>query len=385
MPSKDTQKHYLEKELLDLLKTDSSIFEFIQNGSLDGVWYWDLEQPENEWMSPKFWTELGYDPKEMPHKVAAWQNIMYEDDLKASMESFQRHCDEPNCPYDQVVRFKHKDSSTVYIRCRGIVIRNKEGKPIRMLGAHNNITKSISLERELNARLTEYNQQLKAKNKELEQFTYITSHDLQEPLNTIIAFSRLLQESQKNLDPIGQKSVEAIVDSAHRMKDFIISLLEYSRIGRNTGKTAIHFPKLIEDLKIDLHGIISTKNATVEYTGISLELSGFKADIYKLFQNVIVNGIKYTDKDILPLITIHSEEQDNHYLFSIKDNGIGIDAEQYEKIFEMFQRLHPRDQYSGTGIGLSYCKKVVELHQGKIWLESEVGKGTTFYFTLAKQ
>lgn len=132
--------NYLKKELYELIKTDDSIFDFIQEGSLDGLWYWDLENPENEWMNAKFWTVLGYNPDEMPHKSSAWQSIIHPDDLKKATDNFIRHCQNPGYPYDQIVRYTHRDGSTVWIRCRGMAIRDQYGKPIRMLGAHHTIT-----------------------------------------------------------------------------------------------------------------------------------------------------------------------------------------------------------------------------------------------------
>lgn len=141
--------HYLKKELYELIKTDESIFDFIQESSLDGLWYWDLETPENEWMNPKFWTVLGYNPDEMPHKASAWQNIINQDDLKLATENFTKHCENPNHPYDQIVRYRHKNSSTVWIRCRGMAIRDKKGKPIRMLGAHHDISEIKRKEQDL--------------------------------------------------------------------------------------------------------------------------------------------------------------------------------------------------------------------------------------------
>lgn len=134
--------NYLKKELYELIKTDETIFDFIQHSSLDGLWYWDLENLEEEWMNPKFWSVLGYDYKEMPHKSSAWQDkdIIHPEDLKKAKENLKKHCENPNIPYDQTVRYQHKNGSTVWIRCRGMAIRDKNGKPIRMLGAHQDIT-----------------------------------------------------------------------------------------------------------------------------------------------------------------------------------------------------------------------------------------------------
>lgn len=132
--------HYLKNELYTRIKSDTLIFDFFQTGSLDGVWYWDLEKPEHEWMSPRFWETLGFDPKEKPHSPNAWKDLIFQEDLPMVIENFQKHCEDPKHPYDQIVRYRHKSGSTVWIRCRGLAIRDKTGKPIRMLGAHTDIS-----------------------------------------------------------------------------------------------------------------------------------------------------------------------------------------------------------------------------------------------------
>lgn len=143
------KSNYLKDELYNLIQSDISIFEFIQSGSLDGIWYWDLENPENEWMSPRFWEVIGYDPNEMKPLASEWQNIIFQDDLQIATKNFQQHLADPNHPYDQTVRYKHKNGSTVWVRCRGIAIRDKDGKPVRLLGAHNDITTIMNMKCEI--------------------------------------------------------------------------------------------------------------------------------------------------------------------------------------------------------------------------------------------
>ncbi|MFW5700762.1 MAG: PAS domain S-box protein, partial [Cyclobacteriaceae bacterium] len=152
----ENDEHYLKQELFHLLNKDESIFEFLQEGSLDGLWYWDLEHPENEWMNAKFWTTLGYDPSTKSHHANQWQDIIFSEDLAVAKDNLSKHCNNPDHPYDQVVRYKHADNSTVWIRCRGIAIRDEKGKPIRMLGAHTNITKEKEQEIELKKLLKKY-------------------------------------------------------------------------------------------------------------------------------------------------------------------------------------------------------------------------------------
>lgn len=150
------KESYLKKELYELLNSNAEIFEFIQSGSLDGIWYWDLEQPENEWMSPKFWETLGYNPDDKDHLASEWQDIIFQEDLKLAIVNFEKHCSDPSHPYDQIVRYQHKKGSTVWIRCRGLAIRNENGTAVRMLGAHTDITDLKETEKELSRLTKEY-------------------------------------------------------------------------------------------------------------------------------------------------------------------------------------------------------------------------------------
>ena len=147
--------HYLQEELYGLMRTDDALFEFLQHSSLDGIWYWDLENPEHEWMSPRFWETLGYDPNEMRHLASEWQSLINPDDLKAAISNFEKHCQNPNHAYDQVVRYQHRDGSTVWVRCRGMAVRDSGGKPIRMLGAHIDLTAQKLAEQKLGEKIAE--------------------------------------------------------------------------------------------------------------------------------------------------------------------------------------------------------------------------------------
>jgi PAS domain S-box-containing protein len=144
--SKSPDQHYLKDEFYDLIKNDDNIFDFIRAFSLDGLWYWDLEDPEHKWMDAKFWTTLGYDPETMPHRADAWQDVIDQADLQVVLKNFQKHVADPSHPYDQVVRYRHKNGSTVWIRCRGIAIRDENGTPVRMLGAHIDVTEDREAE-----------------------------------------------------------------------------------------------------------------------------------------------------------------------------------------------------------------------------------------------
>ncbi len=150
---KNRMNNYLEKELYSLVRSEKDIFDFIQVSALDGLWYWDLKNPANEWMNDSFWHTLGYDPEKMPHKAAAWQDIIHPDDLETAKTNFLKHCEDAQYPYDQVVRYRHNNGSTVWIRCRGIAIRDENGQPVRMLGAHTDITQQKNYEIALEERI----------------------------------------------------------------------------------------------------------------------------------------------------------------------------------------------------------------------------------------
>lgn len=386
-PTSTQESHYLKQELFDLVINDNIKFlEFISNGPLDGLWFWDLENPEHEWMSEKFWTELGYEPSEMPHSPESWRGIINADDLENSGKAIQKHIENPDIPFNEVLRYKHKDGSTVYIRCQAYCIKNDEGTPIRMLGTHINITKRIQygIEKQINQELEHLNKALELKNSELEQFTYITSHDLQEPLNLILSFSELLKMSKTGLDDVGQKSIDVITDAAIRMKDLITALLFYSRIGRQTEKKQINFQNVLEAVKTELKDQMATSGAEISYVGNLNDFDVFENDFYQLILNLTSNAIKYVAEGVKPVITIDCKDKGDSYLFSFKDNGIGIDKQYFERIFQVFQRLHTKNKYPGTGIGLAHCKKVVSLHKGKIWVASTLGEGSVFYFTIEK-
>ena len=167
---KNSETHYLQRELYELVQQDSSIFEFLQRGSLDGVWYWDITHPENEWMSPRFWELLGFDPTTKEHLAKEWQDLINPEDLEVALSNYTKHCADPKHPYDQTVRYRHKDGSTVWVRCRGIAIRDHTGKPIRLLGAHTDLTELKRTEETLKQRTIELeasNQSLKRAEGEL--------------------------------------------------------------------------------------------------------------------------------------------------------------------------------------------------------------------------
>jgi light-regulated signal transduction histidine kinase (bacteriophytochrome) len=216
----------------------------------------------------------------------------------------------------------------------------------------------------------------------LQQFAYVASHDLQEPLRMITGYTNLLAKRYRGkLDASADEFIDFAVDGANRMRVLINDLLTYSRVGTHSSKPAPTDCELV--LSQTLAGLelaIRESGATVTHDALPT-VNGDEVQLGQLFQNLIGNALKYRNEHE-PAVHIGCERRDNDWLLSVCDNGIGIDPRFAERIFVIFQRLHTREQYPGTGIGLAVCKRIVERHGGKIWVESEPGKGSTFYFTL---
>jgi PAS domain S-box-containing protein len=233
-----------------------------------------------------------------------------------------------------------------------------------------------------NEQLAILNQELKRSNQELEQFAYVASHDLQEPLRAITGYTQLLiNEYRDRLDETAQEYAEYIIDGAKRMQQLIQDLLAYSRVGTRGKEFApTDCNAVLQQVLNNLQVAIADNQATITADPLPT-VNADPNQLVQLLQNLIGNAIKFYRNEP-PLVHITAEQQDNHWLFQVRDNGIGIKSQYLERIFEVFKRLHTRREYPGTGIGLAICKKIITRHGGHIWAESEPGLGTTFYFTI---
>ena len=239
---------------------------------------------------------------------------------------------------------------------------------------------------ELNESLKKQKAELIVSNHELEQFAYIASHDLQEPLRMVTSFMTLLNKKYgSNFDETATSYIDFAIDGAKRMRLLILDLLEYSRVGKMAETTEfIDLNALIEEIKILCRKQIEEHNANIIIFGTLPLIKSYKSPLLQLFQNLISNALKYSRSGIRPIVKISVITEDNNWLFAIEDNGIGIEEEYFDRIFVIFQRLHSREEYGGTGMGLAVTKKIVESLGGKIWLDSTVNKGSKFYFTMPK-
>jgi light-regulated signal transduction histidine kinase (bacteriophytochrome) len=237
-----------------------------------------------------------------------------------------------------------------------------------------------------NLRLQQLNEDLKRSNRELEQFAYIVSHDLQQPLQTITGFAELMLtlKSQINLEEEAEEYVLPILDEGMRLQELIKNLLHYSRVG--TKQAAFE----ATDCNIVLGETLSNLSLAIQESGATITseklpiVFGDRLQLGQLFQNLIANAVKYHRPGIPPKITVSVMPKNQNWQFGIHDNGIGIPADKTQRIFQIFQRLHTHQEYPGNGIGLAICRKIIDRHRGEIWVESDLDVGTSFYFTLPR-
>ncbi len=274
------------------------------------------------------------------------------------------------------------DGRVTWVSTTKMPLRDEDGRIIGTFGISRDITERNLVKQKLEQTVLE----LKRSNDDLQQFASVASHDLQEPLRMITSYLQLLDKRYKGkLDADADEFISFAVDGAKRMQGLISDLLAYSRVGtRGKPFESCDCESIITKAIRDLDRIIEENNAVVTHDPLPTIMAD-TTQLEQVFRNLISNAIKYRSKDQAPNIHISAEQKDNEWLFSVRDNGIGIEPEFSGRIFAIFQQLHGRDEYEGSGIGLAICKRVVERHGGRIWVESEPGEGSTFFFTFPKQ
>ena len=275
---------------------------------------------------------------------------------------------------------KEKRATELIIANKELAFQNeeKEKRAAELVIANKEL---VFLNEEKEKRATE----LETANKDLEQFAYVASHDLQEPLRMVASYTQLLERRYKDkLDQDANDFIQYAVDGANRMQKLINDLLDYSRTtSRGKDFAKVDSSQVLGQTISNLQQLIIENNALITTEDLP-ELKADESQIMRVFQNLIVNAIKFKKKSEMPKIHISCEKKNEFYEFAVRDNGIGIEMQYQDKVFAIFQRLHSTKDYPGTGIGLSICKRVVERHGGKIWFESKENEGTTFYFTIKK-
>ncbi len=372
-----------QRKLTELaLASSNERYEFVSKATNDIIWDWNIVTGIITRSAQTMQKVFGYSNSNEISNFGFWRSKMHPDDLEPIENMFEvnfANVDEKfmDCEY----RFMRADGTYAYVYDKGYIIRDSMGKPIRMIGAVQDVSKIKESETLLQQRAFE----LEASNKELEQFAYVASHDLQEPLRMVTSFLTQLNKNYHTiLDERARRYIHFAVDGASRMRQLILDLLEFSRVGRTDEKEeSVDLNLIIDEINLLFAKKIEEKGVTITSDVLPV-VQAERSPLRQLFQNLINNALTYSSKTQIPQIHISVQDNKTHWQFAIADNGIGIEEEFYKKIFIIFQRLHNREEYAGTGMGLAIAKKIVELFNGEIWVQSALGKGSTFYFTIKK-
>jgi len=366
---KDITERKLTERALE--ETESKYRQIVELAE-EGIWVIDSKD-RTIYVNQAMGRMLGYSELEMFGR--ALFDFMDEEGKQSANDRIDRR--KQGIAERHELRLKSKDGKDVWTYMSTSPVLDEKGNLLSSCALVYNITDRKEIERQM-LQLTE---DLKRSNQELEQFAYVASHDLQEPLRSVTSYTQLLaQRYQGNLDAKADKYINYIVDGASRMQQLINDLLAYSRLGKRVQEfEAADCNAAVQQSLCNLQIAIAEKNAVITYESLPTVMAD-EFQLVQLFQNLIGNAIKFCQD--VPIIHIAASRNESEWLFSVRDNGIGIDPEYADRIFLIFERLHSRREYSGTGIGLAICQRIVERHGGRIWVESQSGEGATFYFTI---
>lgn len=376
------------QNLVENLRLSNERFEKVTQATNDAIWDYDVVQNKLQW-GKGFLTQFGYDPSIIKPDFGFLVSKIHIDDRDRVFERIQEFMQDPSkSNWFEEYQFEKADGTFAYVIDRAIFIRDANDKVIRVVGAMTDISYRKDMEdslRRLNHQLEDHTRELALSNKELEQFAYVTSHDLQEPLRMINSFLVLLKKKYGDkLDPKAQQYIHFATDGALRMRQIILDLLEFSRVGVHLDRIEnVDLNDIFNEVKSLLRRKIEESNAEVSSQKLPV-IETYRSPMIQVFQNLIGNALKYSDSNRRPKIHVSFEEKDDFIKFMVQDNGIGIEAEFHDKIFIIFQRLHTKERYSGTGMGLAIVKKIVENLGGSVGVESTPGTGSTFWFTIPK-
>ncbi len=370
----ETERKRAEEEL----REDEARLHLALDAAKGGAWEWNLQTNENIW-SEELWKVYGLEPHSCEPSYEAWLQTIHPDDRDGAAQAVQKAASEA-AELNTEWRVTDRDGTERWLMSRGQPVFDAEGRAVRYIGTVLDITERRQAEDALKKTLAD----LERSNADLEQFAYVASHDLQEPLRMVSSFTQLLADRYHGkLDQDADEFIAFAVDGANRMQRLIDDLLSYARVGTK-GKPPAPVPadlaldRALENLQaaIQENQVEITRDPLPTVTIDDVQLS-------QVFQNLIANAIKFRGERP-PHISMGCETRGADWVFSVRDNGIGIDPQYFERIFVIFQRLHKREEYSGSGIGLAICKKIILRYGGRIWAESKPGEGSTFFFTLPK-
>lgn len=363
----------------ELERTSNQLKEALQLSRM-GHWEFHLANNTILW-SPEVYEIFELDQEAFNSTNEGFEMLVHEEDREFVRQSYQNSITN-QIPYNIVHRYITPKGSLKFLRERGRHIYDSDGLIVKTVGTVQDVTE-VQKQRLL---LNDYILKLETKNKELEDYTHIATHDLLEPVNNISGIISLLREELDDNSPTKEEIIyfiDLIKRASERLSTLIKGLMETARLGQVNPISEVDCNELLVEVIEGLQFQFDNNSAKITYPPLPV-LKGYRFELGLLFQNLISNGLKYSKKGLAPVIKIDYHNQGVDWLFTVEDNGIGIDPIHKDKLFKMFRRLHTQEDIEGTGIGLVQCKKIVEQHNGEIWFESEPGKGTVFYFTLRK-
>jgi PAS domain S-box-containing protein len=348
-----------------------------------------LVSPAGDWLEVNqcLCDMLGYSRDDMLQ--VNFRSLTHPDHVEADSKRVKALLDGERSQDSWEKRYIHKDGKAIWVRLTAALARNENGEPLYLVTAIEDITQRKLADAkliEINRQLEEQTRDLKRTNADLESFAYVASHDLREPLRMVSSYVALIERrlgpdiSQDMKDFIGYA-----ISGAKRMDALILGVLEYSLVGRKgDGFNEVALDKVLGEALQNLEVAIKDAGAEIIVPENLPAIPGVRTDLVRLFQNLIGNAIKFRHPDRTITVKVSCVDQGPEWHFAIADNGIGMEPQYHEKVFRIFQRLVSKDQYEGTGIGLSVCKKIIEHHNGRIWVESKPDEGCTFFFSLPK-
>lgn len=369
-------------DISDLIKAENELKQSreklniaLENGQI-GTWEWDLETNEVI-LDNRAEKMFGCNPDSFEGTLDSMLNCIHEEDIQHVRTAINKAI-EGNKAFETIFRTKQIEGGYSFISAKALINRNNEGDATSMTGVCFDVTE---MKRGAEQVLIRLNEDLLRSNTDLQQFAYVASHDLQEPLRMVSSFTQLLQLKYRDkLDEDGNEYIRYAVEGSKRMYDLLNGLLAYSRI-QTKGKefTGVDMKSVITKVRENLSLIIEESGAIVQCTELPVIVAD-ESQMIQLVQNLVENSIKFSKRN--PEVYISYLSRDGMDVFSVLDKGIGIEPQYFDRIFRIFQRLHRSDQYEGTGIGLAICRRIAERHGGSIWVESVPGEGSTFFFSV---
>lgn len=375
--------------LAERYKTEKDRYDIVLRSTNDVVWDWDFKKNKIRWNENLHYS-LGFPLDHLDTDPSFWYDRLHPDDRERVVKEIHRVIDSNETFWSDEYRFARENGEYRHILDRGNVLHDRHGNAVRMVGSMIDITqrkkaeeKQQEFRRELERMVERRTKELERSNEDLQRFAHVASHDLKEPVRKIKTFANLIYKDYGDKLGEGKLFLEKVLSASDRLKVMIDGVLAYSTLNSSSQKIEkISLAEIISHVKNDLELLVSEKRAVIKVDDLP-QIEGAEVLLYQLFYNLINNALKFSKQDAYPFVEItHRFLSNSSVEVTVKDNGIGFSQEQADKIFDTFVRLHSKDDYEGTGLGLALCKSIVNRHGGFIKAFGEKGKEARFVITL---